>query len=103
MSDMVGEAIIEKVKQAHYFSLMVDSTPDMFHQGQMSLVIRYLDVEDYDIKESLLGMFIIAKTDAYHYAGLVLKNAEVLRLNFTLCRGQTNDNAARMSDHLSVL
>ena len=82
---------------------MVDSTPDMFHQGHMSLIIRYLDEEDYEIKESFLGMFIIAKTDAYHYAELVLKIVEDLGLNFTLRRGQTYDNAATMSDHLCGL
>ena len=45
-------------------------------------------------------MFVVAKTDAHHYAELVLKNVEDLELNFTLCRGQTYDNAATMSDHL---
>ena len=41
-------------------------------------------------------MFIIAKTYAYHYSELVLKNVEDLGLNFTLCTGQTYDNAATM-------
>ena len=45
-------------------------------------------------------MFIIAKTDAYYYAELVLKNVENLGLNFNLCIGQTYDNAATMNDHL---
>ena len=34
MSDTFGESIIEKVKQTHYFQLMVDSTPEMSHQRQ---------------------------------------------------------------------
>ena len=51
MSKKVGESIINKVKQVHYFSLTVDSTPDMSHQGQVFLIIRYLDVEDYEINE----------------------------------------------------
>ena len=48
-------------------------------------------------------MFIIAKPDAFHYAELVLKTVEDLGLNFTLCRGQTYDNAATVSSHLSGL
>ena len=48
-------------------------------------------------------MFIIAKTDAYHHAELFLKNVEDLGLNFTMCRGQTYDNAATMSDHMACL
>ena len=42
MSGKVKESIIEKVKQAQYFPLMVDSTPDISHQNQISLIIRYL-------------------------------------------------------------
>ena len=48
-------------------------------------------------KRVILGMFIIAKTDAY--PELVFENVEYLELDFTLCRGQ--DNAATMSYHLS--
>ena len=55
MSDKVEESIIEKVKHGHYISLMVDFIPDMSLQGQMSLIIRYLDVDDYEVKESFLG------------------------------------------------
>ena len=79
------------------------STSYISHYVQMSLIIRYLDVQDYEIKESLLGMFIIAKTYSYHYAELVLNNDDDVGLNFTPCRDQTYDNAPTMSHHQSGL
>lgn len=103
MGNKVRESIVEKIKQAHYFSLMVDSTPDISHQEQVSLILRYLDSEDLEVKESFLGFFIISKPDAQHYEELILKALDDLGLDFSLCRGQTYDNAATMSGHLSGL
>ena len=55
MGNKVRESIIGKVKEVCYFSLMLDSTPDVSHQEQVSLIVRYMDVENFEIKESFLG------------------------------------------------
>ena len=103
MGNKVRESIVGKVKQVCYFSLMLDSTPDVSHQEQVSLIVRYLDVENFEIKESFLGYFDIVKPDAQHYEKLVLKTLKEIGLDFDLCRGQTYDNAATMSGRLSGL
>lgn len=61
MGNKVREVIVEKIKQASYFSLMMDSTPDISHQEQVSLIIRYLDMEDLQVKESFLGFFSLGR------------------------------------------
>lgn len=99
----VRESIVGKVKQVCYFSLMLDSTPDFSHQEQVSLVVCYLDVDNFEIKESFLGYFEIVKPDAQHYEELVLKTLKDIGLDFDLCRGQTYDNAATMIGRLSGL
>jgi hypothetical protein len=43
MSDTVLQIIIKEIQTAKYFSIIVDSTPDVSHVDQLSFVIRYVD------------------------------------------------------------
>lgn len=62
MGEKVWNKIISKIKDAKYFTIMFDCTPDLFHKEQMSLIIRYLEVVDDKccIKESFID-FIVSK------------------------------------------
>ncbi|XP_065662869.1 uncharacterized protein LOC136085486 [Hydra vulgaris] len=42
MSEKVLETIIKEVKAATYFSISIDSTPDITHIDQLSFIIRYV-------------------------------------------------------------
>jgi len=42
MSDKVLENILKEVQTAKYFSIIVDSTPDISHTDQLSFVIKYV-------------------------------------------------------------
>jgi len=93
--------IVSKIKEARYFSIMVDSTPDTARQEQVSVIIRY--VSNFQIRESFVGYYLIEKPDAAHYEMLVLDVLSSLGLDFSYCRGQTYDNAATMSGGRSGL
>lgn len=41
MAKAVKERLVDEVKRAKYFSLIVDSTPDLTHVDQLSVVLRY--------------------------------------------------------------
>jgi hypothetical protein len=42
MGRQVESCIVSKIKEARYFSIMVDSTPDSSRQEQMSVIIGYI-------------------------------------------------------------
>lgn len=71
---------INKIKQAKYFSLIVDSTPDISHIDQLSFIIRYLDKEN-KIQERFLCFLHIEKHDANY-----LENIITLKLSRTILR-----------------
>ena len=42
MAKKVKESIVAKVKKARYFSISEDSTPNISHTDQLTLIIRYV-------------------------------------------------------------
>ena len=42
MSKLVREKIVQEVKDSGYFSISVDSTPDIAHIDQLSVIVRYV-------------------------------------------------------------
>jgi len=57
LASAIKSETIEKIKNAKYFSVLLDCTPDASHQEQMSLIIRYVDLSSNDVKieESFMG------------------------------------------------
>ena len=55
----IKHLILEKIKAAKYFCILLDSTPDVSHIDQMPLIVRYVivDISEVQIKESFLNFF----------------------------------------------
>ena len=54
MSDMVLDTIVAEVKAAKYFSISIDSTPDMSKVDRVTCILRYVPADKFTPVEPFL-------------------------------------------------
>jgi len=95
MDGKVMDAIIKEVKAAKYYSISVDSTPDITRIDQLTTIVRYVlltgPVERF---LTFVPMFGHAGSDI---TDILLSFLDEKGTNIKDCRGQSYDNAANMS------
>ena len=91
----ISDNILDELKASKYFSVSVDSTPDISHVDQLTCILRY-------VRPSGPVERFVAFLDMQGHTGKVL--AESLRgfltrheVNIADCWGQSYDNASNMS------
>ena len=93
----VREIIIAEVKSGKYFSIIVDSTPDISHVDELALVLRYVPVDKVNAVERFLKFLPNVGHKAKEMYDALVVAFTIYDLNFQDCRGQSYDNAANMS------
>ena len=99
LADNVKKLIIKEVKEARYFSILFDSTPDISHVDQMAFVIRYVKIknQEVEVKEMFLKFFPLYGKKAEEITTSILEELQENDLNVMMCRGQGYDNASTMA------
>jgi len=87
------------MKEATYFSILLDITPDVSHTNQMAFVVRYVKVEgsETQIKESFLNFLPLHGKTAEEITNSILNDPHENDLDVMMCKGQVYDNASTMS------
>ncbi|KZS05229.1 Uncharacterized protein APZ42_031658 [Daphnia magna] len=97
MGVKVLSLIISEIQEARFFSVSIDSTPDLTHVDQLSMIIRYVSVTSHEATERLLSFIPIESHTGEYLANIILKFFENQKIDIKNVRGQPYDNAANMS------
>ncbi|CAB3985113.1 zinc finger MYM-type 1-like [Paramuricea clavata] len=99
MIDVIGTAItdeiVRRLKEAEFFAVIADETPDTSHNEQFSITVRY--VYQGDVEEKLLALRIVDQTTSemlFETLCAVLKSHDI---DVTRLRGQCYDGASNVS------
>jgi len=96
MSNTILEKIVSEIKERKYFSLIVDSTPDITTHDQLTIAVRYITKEGKPV-EHFLGFMSSVGHKGSDMELAILKKFSELNINLKYCRGQSYDNASNMS------
>ena len=88
--------ILESVRAAGQFSIIVDGTKDISGDEQESICLRYVS-PDLEPKEVFVGFYTIENTTGSHLAKVVYDILLRLNIDVRNLRGQTYDGAANMA------
>ncbi|XP_064081884.1 zinc finger MYM-type protein 1-like [Macrobrachium nipponense] len=95
ISGKIMDTVVTEIKQFKYYSVILDCTPDVSHQEQMSVTIRTVKMDKApEIKEHFTGFLIASETTGLGLSQLILKTLMELNIPFDDCKGQSYDNGA---------
>lgn len=96
LASKVAKTIMDEMKASKYFSIIVDSTPDISHIDELSLIIRYIKKGGYPVERFIKFLPHIGHTSE-NMEEAVISTLSLYNINLNDMRGQSYDNAANMA------
>ncbi|KAK9702581.1 protein of unknown function (DUF4371) [Popillia japonica] len=94
--------ILMEIVTAKYFSLIIDSTPDISHVDQLTIVIRYVLPHGSTV-ERFLNFISNISHKSEQVTNAVTSTLTEFGIDISNCRGQSYDKAANMAGIYSGL
>ena len=104
MATAVLNKILKCIKAAKYHAIILDSTPDMSHQEQMSLMVRYVSdghLAPPGVYEHYIKFMKVESSTGEDLYKTLLNSLKELNLDMKDIQGQGYDNSSNMKGHIS--
>lgn len=107
LSSNVHQEILASARTAKYFSIVLDCTPDVGHVEQMTIIIRFVEIDTnksalFYIREHFLGFVPLGETSGAGLTEAILGQLQQMSLPIENLRGQGYDNGSNMKGKLVV-
>ncbi|KAF0721289.1 zinc finger MYM-type protein 1-like, partial [Aphis craccivora] len=95
----VRNEILSRIRKSKYYSLLFDCIPDIYHNEQISEIIRYVYVTNGKVKieESFIDFIITEEKTGEGLASDIMKKLQDDQLDIQDARRQGYDNGANMA------
>ncbi|GBL73087.1 hypothetical protein AVEN_128241-1 [Araneus ventricosus] len=98
LAKKVRKEITNFVKKAKHFTILLDCTPDVSHQEQLSVILRYVNIDESEvsIQERFICFQAVKDSTRKRLSTKIESILEEEELDLGNCRGQGYDNGANM-------
>ena len=97
MADRVLNTIVSEVKDAKYFAVSIDSTPDACNVDRLTCILRYVPKNGDGPVERFTQFLGMESHKAKDLASRLLDFLDSKDIDVSNCRGQSYDNASNMA------
>jgi hypothetical protein len=99
LANQVLSEMITRVKNAKYYSLMFDCTPDSSHKEQMSDILRYVYITEgrVTIQQRFVDFISTHEKPGLELSNEILNKIKQDELDIKKARGQSYDNGVNMA------
>ncbi|XP_076945240.1 uncharacterized protein LOC143616240 [Bidens hawaiensis] len=98
IKEHVRRIINDEIKEAKYYSIILDCTPDSSHQEQITIIVRYLKFSSNSVtvEESFSGFLDVNDTTGKGLFDIIVEELKSFGLELDDMSGQGYDNGANM-------